>query len=410
MLGGARASGLFRGTRAKLAGAVWGILIAMPTGKRIGLLFGVLVALAPRLAWAQPGSPLPQDRPASLPAPTPAAPVLDTRSVRSLHLDLLGRPPLRDEGERWIGKPFAELVDEIVGSHGFWEQWFEEQLYYFLLVNNFRPQAERVLAIPADLAARKLDVRAAIHLIALSPNFDLRNPGADTFVTVVMEQLNGVQVQKSPRDLEIGKKLYDGGEGVFLGVAGHSQADVVRIAVENKNFARHFIGREFERVVHRKIDAKEWAASAAEFQRDPASYAAIVRRWVTSDVYQTRLENRVAQPNRLFVRALFVDLLDRMPTKEESEPMREALDGLSDPAPLRAILVRMMLDSGQVPVVKRDAIGDPAAWVQKLFARLLGRAPSAPELATFVAALSEPDCRPQTVLCALLSSAEYQQY
>lgn len=336
--------------------------------------------------------------------------LLDARSIRSLHLDLLGRPPLRDEGARWLGKPFTELVLELVGSRGFWDHWFEEQLYYFLLVNNFRPRAERVVAIPADLTAHKLDVREAIHLIALSPNFDLRNPGADTFVTVVMEQINGVQVQKSARDLEIGKKLYDGGEGVFLGVAGHSQADVVRIAIEAKNFAKHFVAREFERIVHKKIEAKEWAVSASELQRDPASCAAIVRRWVTSDAYKSRLEHRVAQANRQFVRSLFVDLLDRMPTNEESEPMREALDGLSDPAPLRAILVRMLLDSGKVPVEKRDAIGDPGQWVQKLFARLLGRAPSETELATFVAALQEPECRPQTILCALLSSTEYQQY
>jgi hypothetical protein len=336
--------------------------------------------------------------------------VLDARALRSLSMDLLGRPPFRAEAAKWIGKPQGELLDAWLGAREFWDHWFEEQLYYFLLVNNFRPQADRIQAIPADLEARKLDVREAIHLVALSSNFDQRNPGADTFVTVVLEQLDGMEVQKNTRELDIGKKVYDGKDGVFLGVPGRSQADVVRIAVENKSFAKHFVGREHERVVHRKIDAKEWAASAAELHKDPAAYPIIVRRWLESDAYRARLDARVSAPNRLYVRALFVDLFDRMPTKEESEPMREALDGLSDPTPLRAILVRMLLDSGQVPIEKREAITDPAQWVNDLFARLLGRAPTETERATFTAALQEPDCRPQTLLCALLSSAEYQLY
>src|SRR5205814_8795338 len=127
------------------------------------------------------------------------------------------------------GKPIAAVAEAITSTREFWDRWLEEQLYYFLLVSNFRPRSERVLAIPADIAAHKLDVREAIHLIALSSNFDQRNPGADTFVTVVMEQLAGLEVQKNPRHLEIGKKIYDGGDGVFLGTPGKCQADTVKI-------------------------------------------------------------------------------------------------------------------------------------------------------------------------------------
>lgn len=336
--------------------------------------------------------------------------IVDARTLRSLSMDLLGRPPLRAEVAQRTDKPAAALLDALVGAPEFWNHWLEEQLYYFLLVNNFRPESERIQAIPADLAARKLDVREAIHLIALSSNFDQRNPGADTFVTVVLEQLDGIEVQKNARELDIGKKLYDGRQGVFLGSAGNSQADVVRIAVTNTAFARHFVGREYERLVHRKPDAKELVTSATDFSKDPASYPILVRRWLASDAYRNRLEQRVPASNRLFVRALFVDLFDRMPAAEESEPMREALDGLSDPTPLRAILVRMLLDSGQVAVDRRADIKDAGEWIGRQFRRLLCRAPTDSELATFVVALQQPDCRPETILCAILASAEYQRY
>ena len=334
----------------------------------------------------------------------------DARVARSLHMDLLGRPPLAAERARSVGRPVAEVVDDLLATREFWQRWFEEQLYYFLLVGNFRPQSERVLAIPDELAAGKLDPRVAIHRVALSTSFDQRNPGADTFVTVVMEQLTGLEVQKNTRELDIGKKVYDGNPGRFLGNDGSSQADVVRIAVESKAFAKHFVGREYERLVHKRPDSAEWNQAAGEFGRDPNAYRALVRRWVLSDAYRARVEARVPVSNRLFVRGLFVDLMDRLPTDEESEPMRQALDGLSDPAPLRSVLVRMMLDSGKVALPKRESIRDPAAWIGGEFERLFGRPPSDVESAAFVAGWNEPHCRVQTILCALLSSAEYQSY
>ncbi len=52
------------------------------------------------------------------------------------------------------------LLDEVLDSEGFWQNWLEEELYYFFLIDNFRPRSERVLAIPADLAAEPLFSRA----------------------------------------------------------------------------------------------------------------------------------------------------------------------------------------------------------------------------------------------------------
>lgn len=340
----------------------------------------------------------------------PGARLLDARAVRTIHLDLLGRPPLPAEAARCVGRTLASVSAELVSGPDFHARWFEEQLYYFLLVNNFRPQSERITAIPRDLAEGKLDVREAVHLIALSANFDQRNPGADTFVTVVMEQLTGMEVQKNPRELDIGKRIYDGNEGTFLGVKGNCQADIVRIAVQSRAFAKHFVGREHERFVHAKLDAKEWGSAAVEFDKDPGSYPALVSRWLLSSAYAARLDAPIPLGNRLFVRCLFVDLLGRVPTEAEAEPMRQALDGLSDPAPLRSVLVRMMLDSNRVPIESREKISDPAAWIRARFARFFGRAPTGTELETFLAAWNEPECRPQTILCALLASTEYQRY
>lgn len=335
---------------------------------------------------------------------------IDARTLRSLALDLLGRPPLFAEWQRWRTLTRTRLLEELLGSPAFWAHWFDEQLYYFLLVNNFRPAQERLLATPAELAEKRLDAREAIHRIALSSSFDQRNPGADTFVTVVMEQLAGLEITKNQRELEIGKKVYDGAPGNFLGSAAQSQADVVRNAVASRTFVQHLLRREYERLVRAKPEAQELAAWCARFEKDPRCFLELVRGWLESPAYAARLARGVPLENRAFARALFVDLADRLPKFEESEPLREALDSLADSGPLRSITARLLLDSGKLALPARKDLADATAWVRTQFLRLFGREAAENELAEFAKVLGEPDARLETVLYALVSSPEYNRY
>lgn len=345
-------------------------------------------------------------------ARTRAAPAraLDVHVLRTVFLDLVGRPPFVSEGEEWTGRGLGELLDHLVGGCEFWEHWWEEQLYYFLLIDRFRPATEAARAIPAKLAEGRLSARDAIHRIALSSSFDLRNPGADTFVTVVMEQVCGRTVQDDRRELELGKTSYDGGTARFLDTVCDSQADVVRVCVEHEDAARHLVRREFERLVKREPDRRRLRDDVRRLRRDPYEYTTLVREWFLSDAYRERLATPVPMGNRLFVRAMFVDLCGRLPREDELEPMRYALDGLSDARPLRSVLVRMLLDSGEVGLPARSAIEDPTAWVAGRFVHFLGRPPTEEELHTFVTVFHRPECRPATIVHALATTPEYHTY
>ena len=361
----------------------------------LGLFFGVFLGAGVDYAGEKPQG-------------DPQAPV-DPRTLRALALDLLGRPPLEAEWQRWRTLTRAKLQDELVGSPEFWTHWFEEQLYYFLLVNNFRPVQERLVAIPRELAEKRLDVREAIHRVALSSSFDQRNPGADTFVTVVMEQLAGLEVTKNQRELEIGKKVYDGAPGTFLGAPAQSQADVVRNAVKSGFFAQHLLRREYERLARSKPDAKDLAPWCVQFEKDPRCFPELERGWLEGPAYAARLAQGAPLPNRSFARALYVDLADRLPTFEEAEPMREALDSLADSAPLRSITARLLIDSGKLALPARKDVSDVSGWLRTRFLRLLGREPSEGELGAFGKILDEPGARLETVLYALVSSPEYNR-
>jgi len=345
-----------------------------------------------------------QDQPAA------QVPTIDARFLRTLALDLLGRPPLTSEWERWRSLARSRLLDELIGCPDYWAHWFEEQLYYLLLVNNFHPHQERLDAIPRDLNEKRLDVREAIHRIALSSSFDQRNPGADTFVTVVMEQLAGLEIKKYQRDLEIGKRVYDGAPGTFLGASAQSQADVVRNAIQSPAFTQHLLRREYERIARSKSDAQELASWCARFEKDPRCFSDLVRAWIESPAYLARLARGAPLENRAFVRALYVDLADRLPTFQEAEPMREALDSLADSAPLRSITARLLLDSGKLALRSRKDLPDAPAWVRTQFLRLLGRDATGAEVAEFARVLDEPGAKLETVLYALVSSPEYNRY
>jgi hypothetical protein len=363
----------------------------------------------PSEAWRETPDepPTPQGEARSSASPARA---LGPAELRTACCDLLGRPPLRVEREAWLGKARHELLEAWVGGLEFWENWLEEQLYYFFLIDNFRPESEGVLALPGELAAARIDVREATQRIALSPSFDQRNPGADTFVTVVMEQLAGITVQKNVRELEVGKAIYDGASGVFLGRTGKRQADIIDIAVRHRAFAQTFVAREYARFFGAEAPRKELAVWVSRIHASPTEYAALVRDWLLSPEWEVRVRAKLPMSNRLFARALYVDLLDRLPDADEARRMRSALDGMSDSGPLRSVLARILIDSGSVKLPDKRAIQDPRRWIWEQFRVLLGRDASEDELNAFVEAFAAPECRPATVLYALLTHPQYQSY
>lgn len=368
-----------------------------------------LLALAP-LVFATATLPVAADGDAqSVEQETTAAPayILNARRIRTVFIDLYGRPPLLEERAKWGGRGLHELLGEALRSEAFWANWLEEELYFLLLIDNFRPQSERVLALPANLASEDVGVRDALTYVALSASFDRRNPGPDTFVTVVLEQFLGQNVQARPKDLQVGKKLYDGTPARFLGKQGRSQADVVRLALQDRRALEGLLARAHARFLRSAPEKKALKGWARQLERDPFAFAGIVRSWMLSPAYDARLLDRRTLPNHGFVRALFCDLTNEVPTDDEVDRIRGAMDGLADAGPLRSVFARLVIDSGRGQLPAKDAIEDPTQWIGQLFTRLLGRAADPDELKAFVGAFHDEACQPKTVLLAILTHPDY---
>ncbi len=340
-------------------------------------------------------------------APEPGD-AIDDRWLRAISIDLLGRPPLAPERERWLGRPLAEVLEELWGLELTWAHWLEEQLYFFMLIDQFRPVGTSLDELPGRLQKGTLTAGEALHRIGLSTSFDLRNPGADTFVTVIMEQFCGIEVQSSKRELEIGKGAYDGRTGVFMGSRAKSQSDVVEIAAGHKDAARYLVGREYARLTRVPMPKRDRARAGKRLHRDPRAYPDLVREWMTSEAYTERVARGAPMSNRTWVRAVHVDLGAAPPSGATTEALRSALDGLGDPAPLRSTIARMLLDAEGTRAPRGPELADAGAWVRDVFQRLLGRAPTGEEEAAFTRVAAGTGDGPTLVLYTLLSSPEYE--
>jgi hypothetical protein len=329
------------------------------------------------------------------------------RFLQRLSFDVLQRSFSPAERNAWLDAEVATVVPRLVQSREAMAAWFDEEIYYFLLLDNFRPRGEAIELVPARLQKGELTARDAIGELLLSTGFSLRNPGNDTFVTVVLEQCLGyrVQDQKTKPILAAGKKLYDGQKGRFLGAEGQNQADVVQIALRHPDFSKHLLARHRARLLGGAVDAAECARVHQDFRQ----FFPVLAQWLASDAYAAAAALKKPKTERQFLRGLYMDLLERAPTFDDLRLLRNAMQSMADPAPLRAVVAKVMLDSGQAKLPP-CARGAEAAFVRDCFARYLAREPSPKETATFVTSLQQDGAQPVHVVRALVASLEYQLY
>ncbi len=329
------------------------------------------------------------------------------RLLQRLCYDTLQRGPSPGERAAYVGADLAAVLPRLLGSREAMTAWFEEELYYFLLIDNFRPRGEGVDRVPLQLQRGELTARDALAEILLSTGFSQRNPGNDTFVTVVLEQCLGYTVQdrRTKPILEAGKRLYDGRKARFLGEEGQNQADVIRIVLAHADCARHLLDRHHRRLLDAPLPKD--APEVAEVQADWRTFFAVLGRWLQGEAYRTALLRPKPKSERQFLRGLYMDLLQRVPDHDELRNLRNALQSMADPAPLKAVLAKLILDSGKADL---PAAGqDGPAFVRECFARYLAREPSAAEAQAFQGELAQGST-PALLVRSLVGSVEYQYY
>lgn len=331
------------------------------------------------------------------------------RLLQRLSYDVLQRSLSPREQHVYAGADWNQVVERMLFSREAMAAWFEEQLFYFLLLDGFRQQNAAMERVPSRLARKEITARDAIGEILLSTGFSQRNPGNDTFVTVVLEQCLGYTVQDPQRRslLQAGKKMYDGNKVRLLGSEGQNQSDLLQIVLGHRDFAGHLLDRHHRQLLHQPLGKD--APEVKRVQQDFAQFFAVLAEWLQSDAYCDAAQHKQQKSDRQFVRGLYMDLLERTPEYEELRSMRNAMQSMADPAPLRAVMAKVILDS-KVVKLPDDAAGDPAGFVRACFLRYLAREPEPHELQVFERALQHDGASRTHIARALVGSLEYQLY
>lgn len=335
----------------------------------------------------------------------------DRAYIRRLHHDALNRPPTPAEVRTLTDMPLERVSKQVWRRLEAMEEWVEEELYFYLLIDRFRPRTAAIAALPERLARGRATARDATAEILLSTGFSLRNPGNDTFVTVVLEQCLGLTVQDRANhaDLEAGKTMYDGRKARLLGQEGNGQSDVIRIALDQDAFRARLLERHHQRCFGKPLSSrgtKAAAALVAALRAEESGFFATLAGWTASPEYVEALALRKPRTHRQLVRALYLDVLERVPEYDELRNTRNALQSMADPTPLRAVLAKLLLDARQARIPALTA-GDEPNFVRACFERYLGRSPTQTEVDSFVTILSEPGATARHVVRALLTSVEY---
>ncbi len=334
--------------------------------------------------------------------------VTNRRHVRALAFDLVGRAPYADNVELAAASRLDVLLARTTRTREFWEHWYSEELFYFLLIDNARP--EDITTIPRRLHEGELTVPDAVRQVVASQAFHRANPGPDTFVSVVLEQLLGITVQRNATLLEAGKKMYDGHSARLFGQTGAGQADLVRIVTSQPDFTTRLVERSYRRLVRAEPTRDELEAWSTRLDAEPDTFVTLVREWIASPAYATRLATLHPKSNRQFVRGLYVDLLGRLPDEVAMQRLRGALAVLSDAAPLRALVARSLIDEHADSMPRKQLVPDGGVFIKSQFRRFLGREPGPEEFQIFELAWEQQGADPRTVIRALVTHWEYQHY
>lgn len=325
--------------------------------------------------------------------------------VRRLYLDVLGRAPTPTEALDEAQTQFGTLVGNILLRAEAGRVWYEETTLAFGLVDDLRPTSPEAADLPLTFVAAALTPGEAEAVLARDPSFRRAHPDGRALALALTQRL--LARAPLPDELVAAERLATGQPAEVPGLGTVADAAAwLEAVVRSEAFARAAIERRLVRFLPRDAARAQVNAGLLAAREGPKAWRAFLERLLTSREYLER--RRLVRKDALtLLRGLFVDLLERRPTDRELLALVRALRVVPDTDAPFAVLVKALIDSGQVPMPLLVDITDAPGWITDRYLRYLGRKPAAEELKATGEVLLDPQGGPELVVFALLSGPEY---
>ncbi|MDJ0976093.1 MAG: hypothetical protein QNJ98_16660 [Planctomycetota bacterium] len=324
--------------------------------------------------------------------------------IRRLYLDVLGRPPTPPEAISDDRIGVKRLAETILLRAEAGRAWYEEVTVRFGLIGDFRPASDEARDLPLRIPSAMPSPGEVERVLVLDPSFLRRHPPGRSLAIAIGELLFG----RPPTQAELDTALkLAAGESVMRGdVELTSERQWLREITAEEDFERAALARRVERFLPsgdaRRAVPKAWIA----LRERKGAWRRFQIEVLQSPRYRKRKTLRL-KDDLTYVRSLFYDLLERKPTERELAALLHAVGQMpGDSAPL-AVLAKVMIDSGEVPLPLLVRIKDAPRWLKDRFLRYLGRRPTGGELKAYGEALLHPQGGVELVVQALVTSPEY---
>lgn len=327
------------------------------------------------------------------------------RRVRRLYFDVLARSPTPDEA---LADAFAEpgeLAASLVLRAEAGRAWWEEATLRLGLVEGLRPAGPEALDLPLVLVAERLPPPRAEAVLVRDPSFLRAHPPGRALATALAVLL--LEREPSPAELDAAGRLAAGQPATLPGLPPLADATAwVEAVLASEPFERAAVRRRLLRFLPAGDAERQVGPGVLAARAGGTAWGAFLEKVLRSPQVLDR--QRLERKDDLgLLRGLFVDLLERKPTDRELLALVRALRVVPGAATPFPALVKVLVDSGQVPFPLLVDITDAPGWIRDRYLRYLGRVPSAAELAACGEVLLDPQGGPELVTYALLTGPEY---
>lgn len=327
------------------------------------------------------------------------------KRTRRLYFDLLGRSPTPAEALGDATIAVEQLATSLVLRAEAGRAWWEEATMRLGLVDDLRPRGQAALDLPLTLVAERTPAPAAEAVLARDPSFRVAHPRGRAFATALTSLL--LERPPNSEELAAAERLAAGtpAEVPGLGTLADESAWLEAV-LASEPFERAAVRRRLVRLLPAGDADRQVGAGVLAARAGGKAWGVFLEGIVRSESAwgRKRLERK---DDLSLLRGLFVDLLERKPTDRELLALVRVLRVVPEGQTPFAALVKVLIDSGQVPIPLLVDIQDAPAWITDRYLRYLGRRPLPDELAACGEVLLDAQGGPELVVYALLTGPEY---
>ena len=333
------------------------------------------------------------------------ADAVSLRRIRRLYLDVLGRSPTPAEALAEEARGPKVLVRNILLRAESGRAWVEALRVRLGLIGDHRPVGDEAADLALRIPSESLLPHVVEGVLVLDPSFRKRHPAGQALATAIADLL----LDRAPTqaELDLAAALAAGETGTHPAYGEIASAEAwLRKVVASEAFERAALRRRLARFLDSGDVAKALGKALLAGRESPAAWRAVLESLLVEPGYLDRKRLR-SKDDLTYLRSLYIDLLERVPTDRELTALVRALQTMPGESAARAALARWLIDTGGAPIPLLVEIRDLPRWITDRFLRYLGRRPTAGELAAYGEAAYVEGGGPKLIIQALLTGAEY---